>query len=199
MSFSIAPPGLATLTSPDGTIGTNNPTYTWNEVSGATWYYLWVDGPNGNVIKQWYKAMDVCSSGTCSITDPTILGSGAHIWWVQTWNEAGVGPWSDGMSFTFTSPAKATLTSPNGSTDTNTPTYIWSEVPGSTWYYLWVDGPSGTVIQKWYTAAEANCNGTTCSITPSTTLSSGAHKWWIQTWNEAGYGQWSEAISFQTP
>ena len=35
-------PGAATLVTPNGNIGTNhNPTYTWNEVSGSSWYYLW--------------------------------------------------------------------------------------------------------------------------------------------------------------
>jgi hypothetical protein len=102
------------------------------------------------------------------------------------------------MSFSFTAPGQASLTSPSGPA-TNQPTYSWDEVPGATWYYLWVDGPSGNVIKQWYTAAEANCDGSTCSVTPGVTLGSGEHKWWIQTWNDAGYGPWSEAVIFETP
>ena len=103
MNFSIPVPplpGATTLVSPTGNITTNNPTYTWNEVTDATWYYLWVNGPSGNVIKQWYTSADAhCGGGTCWVTPTTTLASGAHIWWIQTWNPAGVGPWSDGTNF----------------------------------------------------------------------------------------------------
>ena len=88
-------------------------------------------------------------------------------------------------------PGAATLVSPSGNTVASTPTYTWNEVPEATWYYLWVNGPSGNVIKTWYTPAQANCNGTTCSVTPTTALTAGAHTWWVQTWNEEGLGPWS--------
>ena len=194
-------PGAATLTSPSGSVATNNPTYTWNEVSGASWYYLWVNGPSGNIFKQWYTAAQAgCNGTTCSVAGVTPgLGTGNYTWWVQTYNAAGSGPWSDGKTFTPAIPGKATLTSPNGSIGTNNPTYTWNEVSGSTWYYLWVNGPSGAVITQWYTSAEANCNGTTCSVTPNMSLSAGSHTWWIQTWNPAGVGPWSDSMNFTSP
>jgi hypothetical protein len=72
-------------------------------------------------------------------------------------------------------------------------------VPGAAAYYLWVDGPSSTgIIKQWFTPAQANCNGTTCSVTPTTTLGGGNHAWAIQTWNTAGYGPWSAPKSFST-
>jgi hypothetical protein len=82
-----------------------------------------------------------------------------------------------------------------------TPTYSWNRVSSASWYYLWVnrintDGSSTTVHAKWYTSAEA-CGGATCSITPvGITLSPGNYRWWIQTWNEGGYGPWSSAMNF---
>ncbi len=192
-------PGAATLVSPTGDIGTNyNPTYTWNEVAGATWYYLWVNGPSGNVIAQWYEASAVCGGGTCSVTPTTTLGGGSHTWWVQTWNTVGYGPWSSGMSFTTSPLGAATLVSPTGDIATNTPTYTWNAVTGATWYYLWVNGPSGKVIAQWYEAS-AVCSGVTCTVTPATTLVSGSHIWWIQTWNSAGYGPWSTGMNFNVP
>jgi M6 family metalloprotease-like protein len=191
------------LQTPSGSIGTNyNPTYTWNQVSDSTWYYLWVNGPNGNVIKQWYTSAQAnCNGSTCSVTPATTLGGGAHTWWIQTWNSAGNGPWSTGLPFsTPPAPGTATLLSPSGDIGTNYyPTYSWNQVSDSTWYYLWVNGPAGTpVIQKWYTSAQANCNGSTCSIMPATALAGGAHTWWVQTWNPAGYGPWSAGKSFST-
>jgi len=110
MSFSLPipkPPVAATLVSPSGSITNTTPAYTWNAVldsaqgDAATWYYLWVDGPSGNVIKQWYQASAVCSGATCSVTPIVALGSGNHTWWIQTWNATGYGPWSSGMDFTF--------------------------------------------------------------------------------------------------
>jgi hypothetical protein len=104
MNFSTTLPPLpaaATLVSPNGSIYTNKPAYTWNKVSGATWYYLWVNGPSGAVIQQWYESSAVCGASTCSATPATTLGSGAHTWWIQTWNSVGYGPWSSAMNFTL--------------------------------------------------------------------------------------------------
>jgi hypothetical protein len=199
------PPGAATLISPEGTIEDNTPPYAWNEVDTATWYYLWVDGPSGNVIASWYQASDVCSGGTCSVTPDTELVNGDYSWAIQTWNPVGYGLWSSWMDFTVdapvpTPPGAATLISPEGTISDNTPTYIWNAVAeppesAATWYYLYVDGPSGNVHAKWYTAEQA-CSGGTCSVTPDTTLENGDHTWWIDTWNEQGYGPWSDAMSF---
>lgn len=96
-------------------------------------------------------------------------------------------------------PGKATLIAPNGKTSISTPTYIWSAVSRSTWYQLWVnDGTASPKVQIWYTAAQAGCPSGTglCSVTPSAPLSLGDCKWWIQAWNEAGYGPWSDSLQF---
>jgi hypothetical protein len=128
------------------------------------------------------------------------LAGGSHTWWIQTWNDAGYGPWSAGMNFTLPldPPGAATLISPTGSIADTTPIYTWNAVSGSTWYYLWVNDSSGTRYAIWYTAAEAGCAGGTgtCSITPATVLAGGSHTWWIQTWNDAGYGPWSAGMNF---
>ncbi len=204
MSFSTATPTIppaATLVSPNTNLGSNyNPTYTWNQVTGSAWYYLWVKGPNGVAIRQWYTSAQAnCNGSTCSVTPTTSLGGGNHTWWIQTWNAAGTGPWSAAMDFSTaipTRPAAATLLSPSGTTANHTPTYTWNQVSDATWYYLWVNGPNGNVLKQWYTSAQANCDGSTCFVTPSTALASGAHTWWIQTWNSAGTGPWSSPMSF---
>lgn len=93
-------------------------------------------------------------------------------------------------------PGKATLLSPTGSITTNVPTYTWQEVSAASYYLLQLNGPSGNVFQTWYTAAQANCNGITCSVKPAITLSSGAYNWWVQTWNSGGYGPVSDGANF---
>ena len=209
MSFTVAggAPGKASLISPSGTVSALTPTYVWNAVASATWYQLWVNDSStstGKIIT-WYTAAQAgCAAGTgsCSVTPTTALATGSAQWWIQTWNEFGYGPWSDGMSFTvWTSgpPGKATLLSPSGTISTTTPTYTWNAVASSTWYYLWVNDCSGVSrIQVWYTAAQAGCSTGTgvCSVTPGTALAPGASQWWIQTWNDYGYGPWSNGMSF---
>ncbi|HJR80257.1 MAG TPA: hypothetical protein VJ821_09305 [Anaerolineales bacterium] len=100
-------PGDATLISPNGSINDTTPTYTWNSVSGATWYYLWISKVNSDsslttVHKQWYDASLVCSGGNCSVTPAGItLASGNYRWWIQTWNAGGYGPWSNFRNFSL--------------------------------------------------------------------------------------------------
>jgi hypothetical protein len=107
MSFMVmvdvsAPPPAATLISPSGTVSTMTPTYTWNAVSTALDYLLWVNDSTGNPIQQWYTASAAgCGSGTgiCSVTPATALALGSASWWIQTRNGAGTGPWSSALSF----------------------------------------------------------------------------------------------------
>ena len=103
MSFPASSPGPATLVSPSGTITTTTPTYTWNAVPGATWYYLWVNDSTGNRINRWYTAAETgCPAGTgiCSIDPATALATGEGFWWILTWNALGYGSWSLAMPFT---------------------------------------------------------------------------------------------------
>jgi len=101
-------------------------------------------------------------------------------------------------SFVLGPPEAATLVSPTGKIADTTPTYTWNAVPGATKYYLFVNDATGSRIRTSYTATQAGCaSGTgTCSITPDTELALGTVKWWIQTWNTAGYGPWSSPILF---
>ncbi|MEW6400631.1 MAG: hypothetical protein AB1649_02465, partial [Chloroflexota bacterium] len=117
---------------PLGDIGIDySPTYQWGQVTGATWYYLWVNGPSGKVLDHWYQSSSICGAGLCSINPGVTLGGGNHTWWVQTWNSAGYGPWSSAKNFTTAIPvipAKPILTGPTGNIGTNySPTYIFSD------------------------------------------------------------------------
>jgi hypothetical protein len=197
VTSSIQPPAAPTLISPSGATSTTMPSYSWNAVSTATDYYLWVDGPSGNVLKQWYVSSSVCSGSTCSVTPNVTLGSGGHTWWVQARNSAGTGPWSAPKLFSLSmTPAAPTLIAPSGTLSTTTPTYSWNAVATATDYYLWVNGPSGTVVQQWF-AASSVCSAGICSAAPAVSLAMGAHRWWIQARNGAGDGPWSAYLDFQ--
>jgi uncharacterized protein (DUF1800 family) len=197
-------PATADLISPSGNITDTTPTYQWNAVADASWYYLWVNDSTGNKIKKWYTAAEVgCpnGSGTCSVTSTTVLKQGMGKWWILTWNSTGYGNWSSALQFNTASealPVAASLVSPNGNITKATPTYQWNAVSNATWYYLWVNDSTGNKIKKWYTAEEVGCSSGVdrCSITSKTALNAGSAKWWIQTWNSTGYGPWSTASLF---
>jgi hypothetical protein len=200
------PPPAASLVSPSGGITDTTPTYTWNAVSNAPWYHLWVNDSTGNKINQWYRATQAgCGSGTgtCSVT-PTTEVRGSGQWWVRTYNSAGYGSWSGPVSFTAPTPtiapSAANQVSPSGEITDTTPTYTWNPVADATWYQLWVGDSSGNKINQWYTAAEAGCADGVgiCSVTPTTEVR-GAGQWWVRTYNSAGYGPWSGPVSFTAP
>jgi len=206
-------PGEVTLIAPSGAISSNQPSYAWNADVAASWYYLWVskvnnDGSLTTVHTKWYDASLVCSGATCSITPSGItLSAGNYGWWIQTWNDGGYGLWSSAMNFSLPvipPPGVATLVSPNGSIADTTPDYTWNKVNDSTWYYLWIsrvngDGSLTTIHTKWYDASLV-CSGAPCTITPAgVTLTSGNYRWWIQTWNDGGYGLWSSRMDFSLP
>jgi predicted small secreted protein len=203
MAFTVPTPGKVTLVSPTGTVSASTPDYTWNADSLSTWYYLYVDDSTGTKISTWYsKDQAGCSAGTgtCTASPGIVLAPGSGKWWVQSYGPSGYGPWSDGMPFSVP-PGKAALVSPSETIGTGAPDYTWNAVPGSIWYYLYVDDSTGNRINTWYSASQAGCPaGTgTCKVSPGTVLASGSAKWWIQTYGSNGYGPWSDGMSFTVP
>jgi len=195
---SVSPPVAAVLSSPSGAISETNPIFKWNKVEGSTWYYLWVSKGGEVALKKWYTASSVDGGDHCEIQPDLNLDSGDYQWWIQTYNDAGTGAWSSGMPFSIeleTAPATATLISPSGSSTQKSPVFEWEKVDGATWYYLWVNNGSGAVFKKWFTASEVD-NGDKCQIQPDLDLAGGTYHWWIQTYNDTGYGGWSEGMQF---
>jgi hypothetical protein len=97
-----APPAAATLVAPSGVIPNGSVTFTWQAADGATFYYLQVNDATASPrFTLWYPAGQACpaNSATCSVNLTTGWADGAAIWWIQTWNTDGFGPWSAGMRF----------------------------------------------------------------------------------------------------
>jgi hypothetical protein len=194
-------PGKATLVSPSGAGVANPVEYQWNHVVGATWYLLWVNnGANSNVIKEWFTAEQAgCSdvSGNPCRVQPTVtLLADNHTWWIQTWNSAGYGPWSDPMTFrTGSVPPKATLIGPSGGGITSPVEFDWNRVGQATYYYLWVNKGSTNVIKEWHGQCGSEVSGNPCRAM-GYNLGPGNYTWWIQTWNPNGYGPWSDPMTF---
>ncbi len=95
-------------------------------------------------------------------------------------------------------PAKVNLVSLDSNLTTRLPNYSWNALANATKYHLKVDDATGTVIDQWLTAAQANCgSGTgTCAVNPTNELLNGAYQWWVQAANDSGPGPWSEVGLF---
>jgi hypothetical protein len=194
-------PGLATLLTPSGIINETAPAFTWNAVEGATMYLLYVEGPSSAVIEQWYDADTITTGDTCSVTPDLYLQDGDYFWEIQTRNDVGYGNWSTALQFSVAAaepsvPGTATLLSPSSITKDKTPTYTCISGLGATMYLLYVEGPSGAVIEQWYDA-DTITTGDTCSVEPDVTLARGKYSWGIRASNDNGYGDWSNALLFK--
>ncbi|NDJ59480.1 MAG: S8 family serine peptidase [Chloroflexi bacterium] len=101
--FTVAtPPGPATPIAPFGTIAQTQPTFSWFTPLEATWFQLWVSGPNSSlVLNDVYERAVICTGDTCAIDPGLNLTDGAaYRWWVRTWNaEGGFGPWTGAVDF----------------------------------------------------------------------------------------------------
>ena len=197
------PPEAPLLVTPTGSPVSLSPNFVWDITLGATWYYLWVDGPAGNVYKKWFRSTNDLCGCECSAAPAISLDTGEHTWWVRTYNSDGYGSWSEAMNFMVTTdvPAATTLESPAGNIKTANPAYTWNAVSNATWYYLWVNDFTGTPIKTWYSSTQSGCaSGTgTCSITPSQTIygpSQWPGTWWVRSWNANGNGPWSDSLRF---
>ncbi len=94
-------------------VESRNPTFAWQGVERATWYYLWVGTLNPQVnmaYGAWHRADELgCDGmGLCSLTPPNLnLPDGAYTTYMQVWgpggfslgNITGVPNWMQGPSF----------------------------------------------------------------------------------------------------
>lgn len=100
-------------------------------------------------------------------------------------------------------PERITLVSPNG--EVNNPiTFTWNAVDNTRWYNLFIwDASHTTIYDQWYETddsradyPEVTCSSGTCSVTLSGDFMSGSYEFYVRSWNEYGYGDWSDDMDF---
>ena len=190
-------PGLVdNFIAPVGTISNAYATFQWGTAPNATWYYVWLNTPQG-WYAEWVNAGQNCTAAVCSYSFNTPFGDGDYEWAIQTVNVNGTGPWSVIQTFTISGGTinPVTILGPGNSASVN-PTFTWTEALGANWYYLWVSGPDGLVTETWY-PADSLCQLGTCSVTPTLNLSPGTYSVWVQHWGPAYlYSLWSAEHQF---
>lgn len=179
--------------------GPRSPAYRWSEVADATWYQLWVNDSTGTAINRWYPSwMVLAGGGECLVIPSESLELGQARWWVRSFNESqGASAWSTGLSFVVSDFPAPTPIAPTGLVETSTPSFEWIEVPGATWYQLWVSDSTGTRVNRWYTAAEVVVWSGQCAVSPTETIANGQATWWVRAWSQqSGSGPWSVGVGF---
>jgi|GEM_PF-4773929 len=184
---------------PGDTFVGSTQSFSWvpNDASVQAWWLYLGTGTSGAAASNLYNASQG-SNRTVSVSGLPTNGSTVY---ATLWYQVG-GTWlSSTESFTAASgnggaPPAATALTPSGSGNGANPTYTWSSVAGASWYRLWVARDSGgTPYTQWFNTAQAACGPSTCSVTPSHTVSD-ASTWWVQTWNDTAFGPWSGGRGF---
>ena len=93
---------------------------------------------------------------------------------------------------------QAVPVAPFGITDTTTPTFEWTPVPGATRYQLLVEENDVPIIDEWYTAEEAECASEDglCSVTPDVSVFAGGFTWTVMSCAGEECGLWSDELQF---
>jgi hypothetical protein len=77
---------------------TQTPIFSWNKVSSATWYYLWVNNAAGRtVVQTWFMTTAVCGGSICSVA-PGMFTGDTYTWWVEAYDSTGYA-WSSSLTF----------------------------------------------------------------------------------------------------
>lgn len=91
-TFNVNPgrPGVVDGRTPadEGTISAGATTLSWSNDTNASYYSVYLAGPNGVVRNTWYSSGDICSGSTCSVSGLN-LTAGEYIWWMVAWGPAG--------------------------------------------------------------------------------------------------------------
>ena len=122
---------------PSGSIYELRPTFTWDEISVATWYHLHLEtGTGALVYEKWYPA-SYCEAGTCSALSAKTLTYSDYNWKLKTMNADSIeSNYSDPETFQI-DPSAPTLNSPADlATSVGAPTHSWGAIRGSSAYQL---------------------------------------------------------------
>ncbi|MEM1244803.1 MAG: fibronectin type III domain-containing protein [Acidobacteriota bacterium] len=191
--FHTEAPGKPNNLQPRGTLTANPPTLTWNEVTGADKYLVYVyDIDVGTNI---YSTQVTGPE----FTPPTALDP-SHAYWfrVLAHNNAGWGPTSKSRFFDYATaaPSKPVLIGPTGVQGGNPPTFTWEAQPGVLKYRLWVRnltddewGPTGFRRTIFYTN----------SYTPPPMATGKNYRWKIKAYNNQGWSDNSDWMYFEYP
>jgi uncharacterized protein (TIGR02145 family) len=202
---------------PSGTVNELFNSFDWEKDEAATWYKIFIQNSDQSYkFTQWYEIEDnsnnfpeaSCAEQICSVSLNDELAEGDYTWWVRGWNEAGNGPWSDGIDFTFLkiteTPSKIILTGPSETISGTGSIFTWQPDTQASWYKIFIQNLNRSYkFTEWYEIKdnsvnfpEISCDGESCFVILDDILAEGSYTWWAMGWNEAGNGEWSDGMDF---
>lgn len=178
------------LTGPELRTKTARPEFTWEAVTGATGYDLWLT--NLSTGEAQLLREPNLGANVLAYTPSINLSVGRYRYWVRAKGATEVlGAWSAGRTFSVTS--QPTITSPIRVASTNTVEYQWSAVaaPNVT-YKLWLRDLTNNVDQLLLVDGI-----TTTTYTATEVLDPGLYRVWVQATSADGVvGDWSQGATF---
>lgn len=179
------------VTGPVGRTEEKRPQLSWESVTNATSYDVWInlDGTGVNV----FRHLNI-DGGNTSLDLPHDLEFGRYRVFVTA--RFADGESLDSQGHTFIVDRKSETVAVGATTETN-PTLSWQRVPGATSYKLFVNNPGAPVIED---VVDSNSASTgTISHQLSTALAGNDYRWWVRPVRDNGWmGPWSDASEFST-
>ncbi|MEJ7593453.1 MAG: right-handed parallel beta-helix repeat-containing protein [Planctomycetaceae bacterium] len=167
------------------------PTFSWNPVTGAASYELYVRSQTTGAM-----VVNGQSVTATNFTPASNLIDGPYRWWTLALSPASIGPIKSGGSTTtdIYVGGRPTIIAPvaGSSTSDRTPTFSWRAVDEAASYQLTVNridiAQAGIISQTGITTA---------SYTPATNLPAGTFRAWVRAVNSTGeLSPWSIEVNF---
>ncbi len=167
------------------------PTFSWNPVTGAASYELYVRNQTTGAM-----VINGTSTAATNFTPASNLTDGPYRWWTLAVSPANIGPIKSGGSnpIDIFVGGRPTIIAPvaGSSTSDRTPTFSWRAVDGAASYQLSVSrtsAPQANVISQ--------TGLTSTSFTPATNLTAGNYRAWVRAVSTtAELSPWSIEVNF---
>ncbi len=175
----------AIITPSTGGTFDRTPTFSWNAITGASNYDLWVSSRTTNTVV--LRNRFVTATNLTAATD---FPNGEYTVWVRAQSGSQFSVWSAPRLFSVGTPPEITSPTANGTTG-NKPTFVWSSVTGTERYELWVTNATTNVRVLYLT------NLTTTNYTATTALAAGTYRVWVRAVSTMGETTaWSTDVRF---
>ncbi len=192
-----APPKRPVPIAPRGLTSSSALAFVWQKEETATEYFLVIMHGRQTLFAEWLAAdQALCPDETCSYLPPNLaLDFGRYSFRLKASNSGGMSRWGRNVRFRLVMDAPVPI-EPIG-TGEPTPTFVWSVVPGATYYLLVVATDVERVGRVKVRAADV-CNAQTCSAQiPNMVLSEGTYTWAVRAGARRRRGMWSEPVEIK--
>ncbi len=200
----VPPPEAPELSFPEGVVTTHTPIFKWNRHSSqsATWFEIFIEDDQGDVLSLDVKASTICSGLACDVTPNLLLPSGSEYSWnVRGRNPAGFGAEASPLVFQIAAPPERPVPQAPGCRVSQVVEFVFfRETPAEAdSYSLEVLQDGFVVFSVDFLLGELSCSqerGCTAELDPALELEEGDYTWQIRGESEFGLGDWSIAAPF---